>query len=308
MNMPDLVPILAGIVATIVGAYMLIIRIAASRRGYRGLMAAERYSASVAELRQRIEEDESGEELDKLRQALAKERKKSEEPSFEEKLFRAGVFSVKQKADFKRLQVMAPLISMAAFALIGKGVGDSQQVLLFALLGLLVGLYLPFWVLNRRTARRQEEILFYLPLVIEQVSIGVSSSLDIGPCLVRIVQMAEERDTHNPVTELLRYAQFHIKSGASLEEALTEAGQLQGQHDLKHAFLALSQVAKHGGEISKQLQDLADSVAAQREAKIDEKIKKLELAATGPVALVFFGFLTILLIGFGLQISTAMNM
>jgi len=116
--------------------------------------------------------------------------------------------------------------------------------------------------------------------------------------------MADERDTHNAVTELLRYAQFHIKSGAGLEEALNEVGRMSGSHDLKHTFMALSQVAKFGGEISKQLQDMADSVASQRESQIDERIKKLELDATGPVALVFFGFLVILLIGFGLQIIT----
>ncbi len=306
MDSSVIVPVVAGVIAVAAALYLVIGRASASRRGFKGLMAAEQYSASMAQLRRRIQDDESGEELDRLRQSLAKEKKKSKEPSLEEKLFRAGVFSTKQKADFKRLQVMAPLIGVALFAFLGRLLGNGQLLLLVSLIGLILGLYLPFYVLARRIQQRQDEILFYLPLVLEQVSIGVSSSLDIGPCLVRIVQMADERDTHNPVTELLRYAQFHIKSGASLEEALTDVGVLQGQHDLKHAFIALSQVAKHGGEISKQLQDLADSVGSQREAKIEEKIKKLELAATGPVALVFFGYLVILLIGFGLQIMTAM--
>lgn len=306
MDSSILVPVIAAVVAIVVGGILVYQRQSASSRSVRGLMAAERYSQSMAELRERIQGDESGEELDRVRQSLSKEKKKGGEPSMDEKMFRAGIFSATQKAEFKRLQVMAPIIGLVAFAMIGRAIGSTQQMLLLGLVGLILGLYLPFKVLERRVSRRQDEILFYLPLVIEQVSIGVSSSLDIGPCLVRIVQMADERDTHNPVTELLRYAQFHIKSGSSLEEALTEVGQLQGQHDLKHAFLALSQVAKHGGEISKQLQDLADSVASQREAKIEEKIKKLELAATPPVALVFFGYLAILLIGFGLQIMTAM--
>lgn len=306
MDSSLLVPVIAAVIAIVTGGYLLYQRYSATQRSYRGLMAAEQYSQSMAELRQRIQKDESGEELDRLRKSVVKEKKKGGEPSLEEKLFRAGIFSSKQKADFKRLQVMVPIISVVALALLGRALGGMQQVLLFAVIGLILGLYIPFKVLERRINRRQDEILFYLPLVIEQVSIGVSSSLDIGPCLMRIVQMADERDTHNPVSELLRYAQFHIKAGASLEEALTEVGHLQGHNDLKHAFLALSQVAKHGGEISKQLQDLADSVSSQREARIEEKIKKLELAATAPVALVFFGYLAILLIGFGLQIVTSM--
>jgi pilus assembly protein TadC len=118
--------------------------------------------------------------------------------------------------------------------------------------------------------------------------------------------MADERDSHNPVTELLRYAQFHIKSGVGMEEALDEIGKLSGNVDVKHTFMALAQVSKFGGEVSRQLQELADAVSAQREVKIEEKIKKLELEATAPVALVFFGYIVILLIGFGLQIITAL--
>ena len=51
--------------------------------------------------------------------------------------------------------------------------------------------------------------------------------------------------------------------------------------------------------------ELADAVAGQRETRIEAKIKKLELEATGPVALVFMGFLLILMIGFGIQIKAA---
>jgi len=271
-------------------------------------MVAEQYSASMAEIRERIAADDSGEELERLKTSLNKEKKKkNKEPTLEEKFFRAGIFSKKQKADFKRLQVMSPIVGAVLFAALGRAFGDLEMMLLSCVIGVILGLYIPFKVLDRKIKQRHEDILFYLPLVIEQISIGVSSSLDIGPCLMRIVQMADERDTHNPVTELLRYAQFHIKSGVGLDEALNEVGVLSGQHDLKHAFMALSQVAKFGGEISKQLQDLADSVSTQREAKVEERIKKLELDATAPVALVFFGYLVLLLIGFGLQIMVNMG-
>ena len=304
---PDyLIPILAGAMA-IVLLVLLFRPSRGSRRGQlRSLMNAEELSASMAELRERIAGDESGEELEKLRQSVVKEKKKGAEPTVAERLFRAGIFSSKQKADYKRLQVLCPIIFTLVFAVVGRGIGAVDGMLLGLVFGVTLGLYVPMKVLDRRIARRNEDILFFLPLVIEQVAIGVSSSLDIGPCLVRIVQMADERDTHNPVTELLRYAQYHIKSGVGLEEALKEVGQLSGQHDLKHAFMALAQVAKFGGEISKQLQDLADSIGTQREGQIEAKIKNLELAATAPVALVFFGYLIIFLIGFGIQIMTAM--
>jgi Flp pilus assembly protein TadB len=231
----------------------------------------------------------------------------SKKMTFDEKLFAAGVFTKREKAKFERMKMLAPVVCGPLFGAVIGLMAGLDLGLAGIVLGTLAGFQLPSTILDRRAKARQEDIMFYLPLVVEQISIGVSSSLDIGPCLQRVVQMADERDTHNVVTELLRHVQYHVKSGMGLEEALTDIGRLSGSMELKHTFVNLSQVAKHGGEISKQLQELADAVSSQRETKIEAKIKKLELEATGPVALVFMGFMIILLIGFGLQIQGALS-
>lgn len=260
-----------------------------------------------SEVRERIKNDPSGEELQKLKQMTrAKMATRSGAVTLDEKFFQAGIFSDEEKADFHRQRLLAPIICGPLVVFMLSGV-DTLLLFCGAILGVLFGMRLPYIILDRRMKARSEEILFYLPLVIEQIAIGVSSSLDIGPCLQRVVSMADERDSHNCVTELLRHVHFYVKSGASLEDALNEIGKLSGHTELKHAFMSLSQVAKHGGEITRQLQELADAVAGQRETRIEAKIKKLELAATGPVALVFAGFLIILVIGFGIQIKDSFN-
>jgi Flp pilus assembly protein TadB len=254
--------------------------------------------------------DESSENAEnEVLSRVAQRKQKSQKAgtSLEERMFQAGLFSEEQRRDFKRLQVVMP----TALGLLGAGYGstgsDPLNIILYGVVGAMLGMWFPLNRLDSWIKVRQEEILFYLPLVIEQISIGVSSSLDIGPCLARVVQMADERDSHNPVTELLRFAQAYIKSGVSLQDALIEVGRQSGSNEVKHAFKALAQVARYGGEISKQLQDLSESVSSERETKVEEKIKKLELAATGPVALVFAGFLFILLIGFGMTLLKAMG-
>jgi Flp pilus assembly protein TadB len=232
---------------------------------------------------------------------------KTKEPTLEEKMFHAGLFSEEQKRDFKRLQVVLPTVLGLFGAMGGLSQPDVTTMLGFPLAGAILGYLLPIRLLARKAKQRDEEIMFFLPLVIEQVSIGVSSSLDIGPCLARVVEMADERDSHNPVTELLRYAQFFIKSGVSLQDALNEVGRLSGNNDIKHSFKALAQVARYGGEISKQLQDLSEAVSSTREMRVEEKIKKLELSATAPVAFVFAGFLFILLMGFGMSLMKGLE-
>lgn len=260
-----------------------------------------------SEIREKLQSDPTGETFEKVKQQTrAKRSGRTGALTLEEKFFQAGMFSDEEKADFNRQRILAPILGALFLGLMLSGL-DAVLMLSGVVLGALIGLRIPFMLLERRLKLRSEEIMFYLPLVIEQIAIGVSSSLDVGPCLQRVVSMADERDSHNCVTELLRHVHFYVKSGASLEDALNEVGKLSGHTELKHAFMSLSQVAKHGGEISRQLQELADAVAGQRETKIEAKIKKLELAATGPVALVFIGFLIILVVGFGIQIKTAFD-
>jgi Flp pilus assembly protein TadB len=286
------------------------IRTLEQRDTMRSLMG-QRYTDDVPpQFRDGEEFDESSQNAeDEVLSRVAQRKQKSQKAgtSLEERMFQAGLFSEEQRRDFKRLQVVMP----TALGLLGAGYGstggDPLNIILYGVVGGMAGMWFPLNRLDSWIKHRQEEILFFLPLVIEQISIGVSSSLDIGPCLARVVQMADERDSHNPVTELLRFAQAYIKSGVSLQDALIEVGRQSGSNEVKHAFKALAQVARYGGEISKQLQDLSESVSSERETKVEEKIKKLELAATGPVALVFAGFLFILLIGFGMTLLKAMG-
>ncbi len=249
-------------------------------------------------------QDLSKDDLIEMRKAQLKKRKKAV-VTLEQKFFMAGMFSESDRREFYRMRIIIPLVLVPLLSYLMYTLMGLEWVVVGAIFGIFLGRQAPVSILDRRIIARGEEIMYYLPLVIEQLAIGVSSSLDIGPCIQRVVSMADERDTHNVVTELVKITQNYVRSGASLDDALTEVGVLSGHTELKHTFMSLAQVTKHGGEITKQLQELADAVASQRETKIEAKIKKLELAATGPVALVFAGFLTILLIGFGLQITTA---
>lgn len=249
--------------------------------------------------------DGDARELQRLAEETREKYAKKKDLSLEELMFRAGIFTPDQRRDFERMRVFLPIV----FTPLGAALGFFGTDLLIAGLAVfgLGSLQLPKTILERRIKSRDEDMMYYLPLVIEQIAIGVSSSLDIGPCLQRVVQMADERDTHNPVTELLKIVQQQIRSGVSMDDGLNEIGRRSGHTELKHAFMSLAQVARHGGEITKQLQELAEAVSNQRETRIEAKIKRLELEATGPVALTFMGYLIILLSGFGVQVMGALK-
>jgi pilus assembly protein TadC len=231
-------------------------------------------------------------------------RKRRKDPTIEEQLFMAGRLSPSERLDFYRRQKLAPFVLGVIGIIAGVVMGSLSFALTAGVMGVILGLYLPLKMLSGWIATQHEELLYHLPLVIEQVAIGVSSSLDVGPCIAKIVEMADDRKSHNAVTRLLKYALMYVKSGSSLEEALVDVGRTSGHPEFKHATLALSQVAKFGGEISKQLQDLADSVSTQREAKVEAAIRRLELKATGPVAMVFVSYMLLLGLGIASSIIT----
>lgn len=221
---------------------------------------------------------------------------KLKDPDLEEAFLRAGMIS-----DFSREWYFSlRKKSMLGGLLVGifiiyrmwkpdRPLSENIGGILICLLSIYIGFKFPLLKLRKKTKERVENISYFLPVVIEQLIVGISSALDIGPTIDYVVHMAEDRGSHNPVTLMLKQVQDFTKSGDSLDSALHTVALLSRNDDIKHSFLFLSQVYKHGGDVIKQLTSLSDSVTSQREVRIDSQIKKLELKATGPVALIFVG-------------------
>jgi Flp pilus assembly protein TadB len=227
--------------------------------------------------------------------------------SEEVKLFRAGFLTKDQRDSYARTKKISFIISPILSFLLLYAIGGIKFGVLGIVIGILCGYLFPQAKLDRLIRKRDDECMYYLPLVIEQISIGVSSALDIGPCVTYVVEMANERGSHNAITELLTQVLKLMKAGMSLEEALNDVGEVVGVNEVKNAFMFLGQCAKHGGEISRQLQELSESVTLARQMIIETKITALPTKATGALALVFIGFFGMLLAGLLVRLSEGMS-
>ncbi|MCC6220301.1 MAG: type II secretion system F family protein [Deltaproteobacteria bacterium] len=233
---------------------------------------------------------------------------KKKEGDLNTKLFRAGFYGDRVRQRFIQSQVVLPVIMSIVMAY---GAWAWLKIPVLVVLGIIMGAFvgyaLPMSWLERKIRAREEDTMYYLPLVIEQVAIGVSSALDVGPCIAQIVEMAYERNSHNPVTEMFIHVEKLIRSGLGLSEALEEVGSAHGMNEVKHAFMFLAQCARHGGELSKQLQELADAVMTQRQIQVEGRISALPVKATGPLAVVFTGFFSLLFAGIAVKIMSAFS-
>ncbi len=313
MDTFHIVILLAGLIGVAgIGAIAYVFMGSSGNRGVemRGLLG------NVQQQRNRFEEDpvahrqerQSQAEIDilEIKKRSQSQHAKRGKEDITTKLFKAGFYSAEDRRRFKLQRIITPIVST-----LGLGFGAMyafHNPLLTSssfVLGAFIGFAMPLSMLERAIRYREEETMYFLPLVIEQIAIGVSSSLDIGPCISNILQMANERDSHNPVTEMFIHVEKLIRSGLNLEDALVEVGETNGMTDVKHAFMFLSQCAKHGGEISKQLQELADAVMVQRQVQVEARITSLPVKATGPLAMVFAGFFALLFAGLLVRLMSA---
>lgn len=309
-KLPILVILISlGIVALLAGlAYVLIGGGGSGGKvaGMKGLMSGQlRTQDGAARKPMKGEIDPYDLDAETLRkQAKRASGKKTEDIAH--KLFRAGMFAPEDKTWFGRIQIFSAIVVGPIFpALIYLVAPTPMLLMIFLVLGMFIGYAAPITWLERKIRAREDDTMYYLPLVIEQISIGVSSALDIGPCVSHIVHMANERDSHNPVTEMFVHVEKLMRSGLNLEDSLVEVSEANGLMEVKHAFMFLGQCSKHGGELSKQLQELADTVMTQRQVQVEGKITALPVKATGPLAMVFAGFFGLLMAGLFVKLLTA---
>lgn len=245
-------------------------------------------------------------DVEALKKSSVRREVKSKNEDVTRKLFRAGYFTTADRQHFMRIRIACFAVIAVFLPIILFSISGSPLLgVVGIVLGVLIGYSVPLSWLERQIRAREESVMYFLPLVIEQVSIGVSSALDVGPCISQIIAMANERDSHNPVTEMFVHVEKLIRSGLNLEDALVEVGEANGMTEVKHAFMFLAQCSKHGGELSKQLQELADSVMVQRQVQVEGKIASLPVKATGPLAMVFAGFFALLLSGLLVRLLSA---
>ncbi len=278
--------------------------------GLRGLMPSSQSPVMSARTRRILDEDDDDDDLvldaETIKERSGRSSVKKEAQDLNSKLFQAGIYAPVEKRRFYLSRLIVPIITVPLFGFMGYLMaGSAAFSSMLGLVGGFVGFALPLSWLERKIRARHERTLYFLPLVIEQISIGVSSSLDIGPCLSMLVVMANERDSHNPVTEMFIHCEKLMRSGLNLEESLVEVAEANGQHEVKHAFQFLAQCSKHGGEISRQLQELADAVMTQRQVYVEGQITKLAVKATGPLAAVFAGFFGLLFAGLIVRLMEA---
>jgi Flp pilus assembly protein TadB len=147
--------------------------------------------------------------------------------------------------------------------------------------------------LRARAAQRElASIDFHLPLVMEEVVMGVQAGLDIVPALARVLSNAEQSSTKlNPVLCVFKEILDACEHGQSFRAALQAARKKQRSSAFSHALLHLSVAHTDGGNLVEVLRELAEATQRSFEESMEEMLATMPARAVMPLIMTFAGLM-----------------
>jgi tight adherence protein C len=169
--------------------------------------------------------------------------------------------------------------------------GDPINVayLLIAAFG---GYILPQFVLSKKAAKRQEDILIALPYSIDILSISVEAGMGFDAAVGYTM-----RKIKGPLAEEFSKTLNEIRLGKPRLEALEDLGNRAGVEDLKTFITAVVHASRLGGSITNTLRIQADSIRLRRRQRAQEQAMKAPIKIVFPLVLFIFPALFVVLLG-----------
>jgi tight adherence protein C len=182
-----------------------------------------------------------------------------------------------------------PILVVTLFSLSGLQVTTA---IFLGLLSVVIGYYLPEWILRSRSARRQEEIRRTLPDALDLLSITVQAGLGFDAAVEKV-----STEMRGPLGDELYRVVQEVRLGKSRGEALRDLANRTTVQELKAFVMAMVQAEIFGISISKVLELQAEEMRVRRRQRAEEKAQKLPVKIVFPLILCIFPALMVVLVG-----------
>lgn len=213
-------------------------------------------------------------------------------------LAQAGWRGVRARAAFYGMQVLMPIIGLAAavplwFVLVPQFGALVVAVLLVFLV--LLAAALPRLVLRSSAKNRRERIRAEVPLFINLMMLLYEAGLSTRQALTSLVQDGE--GTLPEMIDELAPVLRQVEAGADMSQLLMETSKTLAVPELESVLGVLRQVERYGGEIREPLSDALDTIEERRTMEIREQVNVMAGKMTVVLVACFFPALLIFIVG-----------
>jgi tight adherence protein C len=191
----------------------------------------------------------------------------------------------------KMLAAVGTAVLVAIYLISLRGMAVNQA-LLFAVVGAVVGLYLPNFWLSGRIRQRQAEISKALPNALDMLTTMVDAGLGFDIALLRLCER-----WNNPLTQELERVVYEMRMGVRRMDALRNLGDRVDVPELRTFIAVLIQADQLGISIGNILHAQSEQIRQRRRQKIEEKAATMPLKMLPIIALFIFPALFAVVLG-----------
>jgi tight adherence protein C len=195
--------------------------------------------------------------------------------------------------DFMGLKVVAALATSGlSFLLFGLALSGPSTGFILALLGLVLGFFIPDFWLSRRIKARQKAILLSIPDVLDLLTISVKAGLGFDAALGKVVEK-----TVGPLTDEFRRALAEVRIGKTRRDALKELVGRTNVPALTNFIGAIIQAEQLGVAIANVLEIQSEQLRIERRQRAEEMAAKAPIKMLFPLVGCIFPSMFIVILG-----------
>jgi tight adherence protein C len=211
-------------------------------------------------------------------------------------LVQAGYSGTATAHTFQVLRFMCLIGAAVVAALITGILGKPPaSVLLFALVGAVLGFVLPSVYLSRRARGRQGEIARQLSDILDLLVVCVEAGLGLFEA-IKIVGTESERQKQAIGRELSLVAS-EISAGASLGQALRNLADRTAVEDIRPLAATLIQSEQLGAQIAPALHASSDALRTRRRLRAEEAAQKTTIKILFPLVIFILPSMLMVIMG-----------
>jgi tight adherence protein C len=205
-----------------------------------------------------------------------------EAAKLQKQLLMAGYPSADAAMTFRAIQlvliVALPTLVVSACFLLDR---PLTSFLIWGLLGVALGFYLPKIVLRSMINGRQRRITWGLADALDLLVVAVEAGLGLNAALNRVGE--ELKNTHPDLHYELDLLNLEIRVGRSREEALRNLAERTGVDDIRSFVALLIQADRFGSSIAKAVRVFAESLRTKRRQRAEQASQKAALKLLIPL-------------------------
>jgi tight adherence protein C len=172
---------------------------------------------------------------------------------------------------------------------------NYQLSMALAIVGALLGFYLPDIWLKQKADTRRAKILEALPDALDLMVICVEAGVGIDAAIQRVAQ--EIKFTSPELSDELSYTTFELRAGKTRVEALRSMGLRTNLTEVSNLVTLLVQTDKFGTSMANALRVYSDSYRTERYQKAEELAAKLPVKLLFPLVAFIFPAIFVVLLG-----------